>query len=239
MTDTLKIRSLNVNGIQCKRKRDLVFHELSKYNNEIIFLQETHTSALDERHYNKKWGTNVFFSHGSTSSRGICTIIPKNMNITTKLLFSDLEGRLLILQITIDNTEFLLCNVYAPVSSSENEQIRLLQQLSHQLSEYKEHNLILGGDWNVVLDPTIDKKSKRSTICTNQKYNDLLKRFLEEYELMDCWRLLHPNQKKFTCRSGRKGEGVTQTRIDMFFISECLLNILVDTKNGTWVYERP
>jgi exonuclease III len=77
MVEKLKIRSLNVNGIQCQKKRDLVFNELTKYSNDIILLQETHSSALDERNYKNKWGTNTYFSHGTTSSRGVCIIIPK------------------------------------------------------------------------------------------------------------------------------------------------------------------
>jgi exonuclease III len=230
MANSLKIRSLNINGMQCKKKRDLVFHEVTKYNNEIILLQETHTSVLDERHYKLKWGPNVYFSHGTTNSRGICTIVPKNLNATSKVLYSDLEGRLLIIQLIMDGTEYIVCNIYAPVSSSENDQILLLQQMSTQLAEYKDNNLILGGDWNVVLDPNIDKKSKRSTVCTNIRYRNMLVSFLEEYGLIDCWRLTHPNMKKFTCRSGKKGEGVTQTRIDMIFLSECLLNILTEAK---------
>jgi exonuclease III len=186
MASHLKIRSLNVNGIQSKKKRDLVFHELSKYNNEILLLQETHASVLDERAYKLKWGSDVFFSHGTTSSRGICTIVPKNLNATSKLVFSDLEGRVLIIQLTIGQVDFLICNIYAPVSSYENDQITLLQLLSHQLSNYKDHNLILGGDWNVTLNPNLDKKSKRSSTCTNTKYRDFLVGFLEEYDLIDC-----------------------------------------------------
>ena len=78
MTSNLKIRSLNVRGLQTKQKRDLVFTELSKYKQDILLLQETHSTALDERLYKTKWGSNTFFSHGESNSKGICTIIPQN-----------------------------------------------------------------------------------------------------------------------------------------------------------------
>jgi hypothetical protein len=53
---------------------------------------------------------------------------------------------------------------------------------------------------------------------------------MDEYDMVDCWRLAHPNLKKFTCRSGKHGPNVTQSRIDIFFISEALLNTLTSTK---------
>jgi exonuclease III len=94
-------------------KRNLMFTELSKYSNDIIMLQETHSTALDERHYKNKWGPNVFFSHGQSNSKGVITIVPKNFNGSSSLIYADLEGRILIIKITINDEEFIICNIYA------------------------------------------------------------------------------------------------------------------------------
>jgi exonuclease III len=230
MGDKLKIRSLNINGIQCRKKRDKVFNKLSQYKGEILLLQETHSTALDERNYNNKWGSNVFFSHGTSKSRGVCTILPKGFKGKGELLYSDLEGRIVLVKITINSKEFIICNIYAPTSSYENEQIELLVDLNAQLTDHLGSNIILCGDWNVIMDNYLDKKSVRSQNCTNTKYRDGLKILLDEIDLTDCWRLVNPGKRKFTCRSGKKGETVTQTRIDMIFTSENLLNILSDVK---------
>jgi exonuclease III len=229
MVEKLKIRSLNVNGIQCQKKRDLVFNELTKYSNDIILLQETHSSALDERNYKNKWGTNTYFSHGTTSSRGVCIIIPKTFKGNSELIFADLEGRILIVKITLEGEDYIICNIYCPISSAETEQINVLIKLSGEIIEYLNNNLILCGDWNVIMDNLLDKKSDSKVLCTNTKYRDILKIFLEEFELVDCWRMVHPNTRKYTCRSGKKGKRVTQSRIDMIFIKENLLNILLNT----------
>jgi hypothetical protein len=230
MVEKLKFRSLNVNGIQVKKKRDLVFKELSKYKGEILMLQETHSSALDEKSYKNKWGKNIFFSHGSTQSRGVCTIIPKNFNGECEQLYSDLEGRILIIKLTIDKAEYIIGNIYAPVSSYETEEIELLTKLCIELEPYMNNNLIICGDWNVYLDDKVDKKCKGNNKCVNHKYRNLLNLFIENFELADCWRLAHPYTKKYTCRSGRRGEGVTQSRIDMFFLKEGLMNQYLDAK---------
>ena len=232
MGEKLTIRSLNVNGIQCKHKRELMFHELTKYNDSIILLQETHSSIFDEKMYKNKWGPNVYFSHGTTQSKGVCTIIPKNFKGSSELVYADLEGRFLITQIRIYGKEYVICNIYAPVSSHEKEQVSLINKVSEELADIMNQNIIIGGDWNVYMDNFYDKKtkSKNPNVCPNHKYREHLKNFLDEMELSDCWRLANPNKRKFTCRSGKKGEGVTQTRIDMIFIKDNLLNILTDTK---------
>jgi exonuclease III len=226
MADTLKIRSLNANGLQCKTKRDLVFNELTKYNQEVLLLQETHTNVSDEKHYKIKWGKNVFFSHGTTNSRGVCIIIPKTFNGECEKIYADLEGRLLIVKITIEKVDYIICNIYAPVSSYEKEQIDLLMLVEKELEEYINSNLIIGGDWNVYMNDNLDKKSRTNAACTNKKYREALKTFLEEYSMADCWRLAHPNLRKYTCRSGKRGDRVTLTRIDMILIKENLLNVM-------------
>ena len=230
MTSNIKIRSLNVRGIQCKQKRDLVFTEMSKYSNDIILLQETHSTVFDEKYYKNKWGTDIFFSHGESNSKGVCTIIPKNLPGTSELYYSDLTGRLLIVKIQIHEYELYICNLYFPTSNHETDQMKLLMELNDHLTDLGSSNIILGGDWNVVLNDNLDKKSKTLSPCSNQKYRNNLIRLLEEHNLVDCWRLNNPNVKKFTCRSG-KGNGVaTLSRIDMIFITDNLLNLYHNAK---------
>jgi exonuclease III len=230
MTSNLKIRSLNVRGLQTKQKRDLVFTELSKYKQDILLLQETHSTALDERLYKLKWGPNAFFSHGESNAKGICTIIPQTFPGNCVLHFSDLEGRLLIVKLTLGDTDYYVCNIYMPTSNHETEQIDVLRKLNDQITDISATNIILGGDWNVPLNDLLDKKSKKCVTCPNHKFRDNLLRWLEEHNLIDSWRISNPNGRKYTCRSSQ-GQGVsTLSRIDMFFISENLLNILHNNK---------
>jgi exonuclease III len=219
-----------VRGIQCKDKRNLVFTELSKYSNDIILLQETHSTVFDEKHFKNKWGPNIFFSHGESNSKGVCTIMPRNLPGTCELYHADLEGRLLIVKIKLHESEFFICNLYFPTSNHENDQLKVLMELNDHLTDISANNIVLGGDWNVVLNDTLDKKSKTSTPCTNHKFRDNLKRLLEEHNLVDCWRLNYPNARRFTCRSG-KGNGVaTLSRIDIMFITDNLLNLFHNAK---------
>ena len=174
MTSNITIRSLNVRGIQCKNKRNLVFTELSKFGNDIIMLQETHSTVFDERHFKNKWGTNTFFSHGDSNTRGVCTILPKTFTGKCDLYHSDLEGRLLIVKIQLDESEYYICNLYRPTSNHEAEQMQLLMELNDHLTDISATNIILGGDWNVVMNDLLDKKSKITSPCPNHKFRDNL-----------------------------------------------------------------
>jgi exonuclease III len=207
MAEKLKIRSLNVNGIQCQKKRELVFTELSKYSNEIILLQETHSCVLDEGNYRNTWGQNIYFSHGETNSKGVCIIFPKNFTGTSELIYTDLNGRILIVKVSVNKEEYILCNIYCPVSSAETEQLNTLDKLNAELLDYINERLILCGDWNVTMNSQLDKKSEATNLCTNITFREHLKNFITEYEMSDCWRVVHPGKKQYTCRSGKKGKG--------------------------------
>jgi exonuclease III len=102
MSDNLLIMSLNVRGIQTQKKRKSYFEWLNKYKDSILLLQDTHSCVSDENNYKNHWGHSIFFSHGLTNSRGVITIIPKNLGGTSKLFYKDIEGRILIVETNLN-----------------------------------------------------------------------------------------------------------------------------------------
>ena len=65
------------------------------------------------------------------------------------------------------------------------EQITFINELSSTLEELEGANLILGGDWNTVLDINIDKKGGKRGI-NNKQYHDSLSNIIEGFDLVDC-----------------------------------------------------
>lgn len=222
MADTLNLYSLNVRGLQSMPKRKQVLNWLERYNKSIILLQETHTSFQDEKWFTNKWNSSIFFSHGSTNSRGVCILVPRILKDHCSLQYKDTDGRILIIKVNIDEAEFFICNVYAPVSGHVENQVGFLKELSAELLPLKHSNLLLGGDWNVVLNSDIDKKGGH-TACKNIKYRELLKNMFTDLETVDCWRLYHPNKKRYTWFQHHPP---VFCRLDMWFVSDNLLNIL-------------
>ena len=68
--------SFNARGLGCDKKRKKVFTMLKKQtsNNAVLFIQESHSERDVEKLWQKQWNGNIFYSHGTTSSRGLyCT----------------------------------------------------------------------------------------------------------------------------------------------------------------------
>ena len=221
------MHSLNVRGLQGKDKRALVFEWLKKYNSSIIFLQETHTSKLDETKWEKEWGSDIYFSNGETNARGVCTLVPKSLALNTKIFYKDMDGRILIVELELSDTQYYLINIYAPTTASVNAQIDFLKLLNDQLLLLKDCNIIAGGDWNIVLDQKLDKKGGNNTDNKSKKYRDSLEVLMEEYQLSDVWRIYHPNKKRYTWH---RHKPMIMCRLDRWLTSCNLLNIVCSCK---------
>lgn len=112
--DSLKLITLNVNGLRAPAKRRALFADLRKSKADIIFLQETHCTTNEERIWLSEWGATGYFSQGRSNARGVCTLFSRSF--TPKLLhkITDADGRLLLLQIKSDERVFTLVNLYDP-----------------------------------------------------------------------------------------------------------------------------
>ena len=127
------ILSLNVRGLRNGKKRREIFHWLKHYHNgsnNIIFLQETH-SIDNDICWEKEWGSKVLMSNGSSNSRGVVTMIQKNYNFTITSKETDNSGRILVLNILSEDTEYCLINIYAPTSDHEIEQMNFYNNLEN------------------------------------------------------------------------------------------------------------
>ena len=73
-------------------------------------MQETHSSVETEKQWNDEFKGQLYFSHGKTNSCGVLTGFYGNTNVVIKKQLNDKNGRILILEVTIDDTEYLLIN---------------------------------------------------------------------------------------------------------------------------------
>ena len=91
---TIKIISLNVNGIRDKPKRQTIFHWLISQNAEIFMLQETHCeSDEDILLWSKEWQGKAYWSKGTNFSRGVAILIKPKLDIEINHVNIDIHGR--------------------------------------------------------------------------------------------------------------------------------------------------
>ena len=80
-------------------------------------------------------------------------------------------GRIQALELTVNDKVLVILNIYGP----NIDDIFCFEMLENYLKENKEKTIIVGGDFNTVLDIELDKKNGRSdthTLCRKNNRND-------------------------------------------------------------------
>ena len=81
--EPLSLISLNTNGLgEIKKRTSMIgwLKNTQNAKNKIIFLQETHTTAITAKRWKGEWKDwEMYFSHGDSNSKGAAIFIPKSM----------------------------------------------------------------------------------------------------------------------------------------------------------------
>ena len=94
---------------------------------------------------------------------------------------------------------YMLINYYVP--NLETQQVSVLDELTKVLSilELKENtNLILGGDFNLILNLKLDADGRYPTLKSNSMKS--LNILTMENDLVDIWRIRNPESNRYTWR---------------------------------------
>ena len=216
----LNINSFNARGLADRHKRRAVFHWLHTFHPGIVLLQETHSNVNLEKEWLNDWGGPIYFSHGTTNSRGVAILIPNTMQVTVNDKVIDTDDRFLSINVDIGEHCFTIINVYAPTKDKEEKQLEFMQFISDYLVNTEIKNILIGGDLNVYLDPEMDKKGGIKTDLS--KYGYAIHEFIEYNNLTDVWRTLNPNLRQYTWR-GNTRNGLVQSRLDYWLVSVHML----------------
>ena len=95
----------------------------------MIFQQETYSTEEREKRWIKEWGSQIYFSHGSSNSRGAAILLKRGIDIVVKKSFGDTRGRFIVLETKINDEEYILINVYAP--NKDEQSVKFFHSLSN------------------------------------------------------------------------------------------------------------
>ena len=109
-----------------------------------------------------------------------------------------------------------MINYYGP--NGETDQVKVLKQLAiylRNISAGQNITCILGGDWNLIFDKSLDAMGGSRSL----KYNSLkeLQTIISDYNLIDIWRARNPNLCQFTWH---RANPLMMRRLDFFLISD-------------------
>ncbi len=209
---TLNILSLNVNGLNSAVKRTRVLEYLHRKSISCALIQESHLKQSDVARFQNKYYKLAAFSSAQNKTKGVLILVNQKLNLTIEHLGSNEMGRFVFIRCKIYNNRLAL------VSILWSEWDRFLTQISKTLLEEIDCPLVVGGDFNAVINPALDKSQSDTTANPSSK---LLNKFITELNLIDLWRIQNTKAKDFTFFSNRHK---TFSRIDYIFLSPSLIS---------------
>lgn len=214
---SLKLLTLNVNGLNNKAKRRRLFKLLMERKQfDIVLLQETHhTSALQGAQWAREgagraqpWLGPNFWHHAEAdhACKGVAILVHRSSPISDlQVVYTDGgAGRTLALRFCFSDNIFHIINLYAPNDSTERS-LYFSQVIPAAMPplEFQGH-VLAAGDFNCVLND-----ADQFGIGTNRRVGgEALQAWMDIYSIGDCHSLLCPNLRTFT----RVGKDTTEQR---------------------------
>ena len=217
MSVAFKLLSLNARGIRSFEKRKALFLWLMKQQTDICFLQETYSTKEIENSWKTQWKGEMFFAHGSEYSRGVLILVKDSLEFEVKSVRQDSQGRFILLEAIVQDQKFVFLNMYAPNKTSE--QILFFETIKDELNSVDiddECRIIVGGDFNVILDPKLDGQGGIPKLKESVKQ---VENICSTHDLVDIWRVRNPSLKRFTwCQK----TPIVQRRLDFWLVDNSL-----------------
>ena len=107
--------------------------------------------------WKKQWKGDTFFSHGSSHSKGTMILVKEQFDFKLISSKTDSLGRYIFLEAEIQDSSFVLLNIYAPNKCAE--QCVFFSKLNEDLKDFvmdADKSIIVGGDLNVIFDQDLD-----------------------------------------------------------------------------------
>lgn len=157
----LNIASFNVQGFNVPEKRAQILHHLHKRKAHVVCLQETHFKSghapLTANRYFPTW---FCANNPDSRSKGVAIALHKSLTHQVTNVIIDPQARYIILTLLIGGRTFTFINVYAPNQGQCDFLVRLIDELLPVV----QGTVVLCGDLNLTLDPTLDNSTGRSSI---------------------------------------------------------------------------
>ena len=193
-----------------------------------MLLQETHSTKENEIRRNDDFNGQKHYFHGKSNSRGVLIAFFGSIMYTVGKKASYKHGRISIIEALIDDNEFILFNLYN--ANSENDQVTTFSELTNLSENFdltKNKSIIFAGDFNLVLDRSLETKGGNP--CLKNQFLSKLFHIKEKLNLCDIWQIRNPKVKQYTFRQQHFFD-FNQRPLDYIFISQNLQEIARHTE---------
>ena len=210
----LRIVSANCNGLGSRLKKAEMLAHFDTKKPDILFLVDTRLGKKGQADFFALYPDFHFYFNSSCSqSRGVVIAINRKCPINIQQSWNDDDNNILMLLGSFDGEKVLLCCIYGPNSDSPTFYNNLLDKIQSFGSDH----ILLGGDWNLYLDPKID--SLHYTQIRTPGARKIINDAIVNGGFFDAFRLLNKDKVDFTWN--RFGGGKS-ARLDYFLVSASL-----------------
>lgn len=212
---TLSLLSFNARGLRNNLKRKAIFLYFRKFKCDLFFVQEAHNVPADVKFWKGQWGRDLWGAHKSEKAAGVMVL---KGNFSGEIIGHecDPEGHFIIFTLSFCSKVLITVNIYGYNSRFENSTLfdTIDERIAHWLGKFPNACLVIGGDFNVVMDNKLDRFPPRN----DKPANRYLRAFMEKYELYDVFR------KKFSTKAYTwlSKDLTKQSRLDYWLISKSI-----------------
>ena len=154
-----------------------------------------------------QWNGEIFCSYGSSNSRGTAILFNRNIDIQVKNYYIDENGNYVILDLCYEESCFTLINLYGPNTDTPS----FFEKIFKKIEDIGNDSYIICGDFNCVMDPNLDYMNYKQV--NNKLARQKLIESIQQNQLTDTYRELHPESKRYTWR---RRNPLQQARLDYF-----------------------
>ena len=130
-------------------------------------------------------------------------------------------GSYIFLDISLFEERYVIVNIYGP---SERDSPDFFTNIFQKIEDTGCRQVMIGGDWNVILNPDIDARNYRS-FNMRPRSREIIKNKMDFLELVDIYRKVFPNKKSYTWR---RFNTIQQSRLDYILISDNLVDKVIN-----------
>lgn len=226
----MRIASWNVNSLPVRMPRVIEF--LSLHNPDVLCLQETKVRPETFPHLELQMAGYSAIDHSGGGRAGVALLVADGRHVSDVGLGLPDQPRVdeaRWVQAVVDGVT--VASVYVPNGRSPDhpvfaEKLAFLDRMVDHVADWGQSAAVVAGDFNVApgdLD-VYDPVRYIGTTHTSAREREALQR-LQAAGLRDAFRLLHPDEQRFTWWDYRAGNFHKNLgmRIDLFMVSEPLL----------------
>ena len=178
MNNYISFVCMNCQGLSNMDKRSDTFNFLRNKNYSVFLLQDTHFTTKEQNYIHTKWGFECYFSNYSSQSRCVAILFNNNIELKVLKVAKDENGNKLILDAVTEGKTITLINIYGP----NRDEPDFYEEINKYI-KYLDNQIILVGDFNMVLDP--DKDCKNYVNIDNPRAREKVLNLIIECNLID------------------------------------------------------